>query len=207
MPSRTKPSPKPAHSQAAEQSDQISFIYGSQYDQYPRGNQYQSHGGASYSGNQYQPQNNAQDQAIKSGFQYTNKMVYWVLNKNYKDNFRMILHPGLNKRLTKKPTQHSVVPNARNAAPPNKDYMIPAVLSCVFCYWPTGLCAITAACKANMAAENGDVIEARRQSRKARIYATAAVIAGICLIIWGVVIYVVICVHLDPAYKTNSLWC
>lgn len=173
MPSRIKPSPKPAHhSQAAEQSDQISFIYGSQYDQYPRGNQYQSHGGASYSGNQYQPQNNAQDQAITSG-----------------------------------PTQHSVVPNARNAAPPNKDYMIPAVLSCVFCYWPTGLCAITAACKANMAAENGDVIEARRQSRKARIYATAAVIAGICLIIWGVVIYVVICVHLDPAYKTNSLWC
>lgn len=58
-----------------------------------------------------------------------------------------------------------------------------------------------------MAAENGDVIEARRQSRKARIYATAAVIAGICLIIWGVVIYVVICVHLDPAYKTNSLLC
>lgn len=51
---------KPAHSQAAEQSDQISFIYGSQYDQYP------SHGGASYSGNQYQPQNNAQDQGVQS---------------------------------------------------------------------------------------------------------------------------------------------
>lgn len=58
---------KPAHhSQAAEQSDQISFIYGSQYDQYPRGNQYPSHGGASYSGNQYQPQNNAQDQGVQS---------------------------------------------------------------------------------------------------------------------------------------------
>lgn len=58
---------KPAHhSQAAEQSDQISFIYGSQYDQFPRGNQYPSHGGASYSGNQYQPQNNAQDQGVQS---------------------------------------------------------------------------------------------------------------------------------------------
>lgn len=67
---------KPAYSQAAEQSDQISFIYGSQYDQYPRGNQYQSHGGASYSGNQYQPQNNARDQAIESGVQSISKIIF-----------------------------------------------------------------------------------------------------------------------------------
>uniref|UniRef100_K1QET5 Proline-rich transmembrane protein 1 n=1 Tax=Magallana gigas TaxID=29159 RepID=K1QET5_MAGGI len=60
--------------------------------------------------------------------------------------------------------QPGVAPTVVNRAQ-YRDWMAPAVLSCLCCFWPTGICAIIAASNANQAAEAGDVIEAERQSR------------------------------------------
>uniref|UniRef100_K1Q7R3 Uncharacterized protein n=1 Tax=Magallana gigas TaxID=29159 RepID=K1Q7R3_MAGGI len=42
-------------------------------------------------------------------------------------------------------TQPGVVPMDAKRAPQARDWMVPAVLSCLCCFWPTGICAIMAA--------------------------------------------------------------
>lgn len=79
-----------------------------------------------------------------------------------------------------------------NRAPVTQNWMVPAVLTCLCCFWPTGICAIIAASNANQAAANGDVIEAEKQSRTARSYVTASFVIGIIMIILGVVYRVVL---------------
>uniref|UniRef100_K1PVS9 Proline-rich transmembrane protein 1 n=1 Tax=Magallana gigas TaxID=29159 RepID=K1PVS9_MAGGI len=65
-------------------------------------------------------------------------------------------------------TQPGAVPVVVNPVPPTKDWMVPAVLTCLCCFWPTGIFAIMAASRANSAAANGDVVEATVQSSRAR---------------------------------------
>lgn len=65
-----------------------------------------------------------------------------------------------------------------NRTPVTKNWMVPALLSFFFCCWPLGLMAILAASKANTAAAVGDVMEAERQSNRARTYVIVAMIIG-----------------------------
>ncbi|XP_034333582.2 proline-rich transmembrane protein 1 isoform X4 [Magallana gigas] len=76
-------------------------------------------------------------------------------------------------------------------APVTHNWMGPAVLACLCCFWPTGICAIIAASNANEAAAYGDVLEAERQSRRARSYVTTSFLIGITLIAIVVVYRVV----------------
>nr|XP_034333587.1 proline-rich transmembrane protein 1 isoform X3 [Crassostrea gigas] len=72
-------------------------------------------------------------------------------------------------------------------APVAQNWMFPAVLACLCCFLPTGICAIIAANNANQAAANGDVIEAERQSRKARSYVALSFLIGIISLTLGAV--------------------
>lgn len=47
-------------------------------------------------------------------------------------------------------TQPGVVPMDVKRAPQARDWMVPAVLSCLCCFWPTGICAIMAANNVNI---------------------------------------------------------
>lgn len=71
--------------------------------------------------------------------------------------------------------------------PVPQNWMGPAVLACLCCFWPTGICAIIAASNANEAAANGDVVEAEKHSKKARSYFAASVVMGLILIALGIV--------------------
>lgn len=50
-----------------------------------------------------------------------------------------------------KVTQPGAVPVVVNPVPPTKDWMVPAVLTCLCCFWPTGIFAIMAASRVNIA--------------------------------------------------------
>ncbi|KAL4229945.1 hypothetical protein ACF0H5_010336 [Mactra antiquata] len=72
------------------------------------------------------------------------------------------------------------------------DYMIPSVLACLFCFCPTGLCAIYYASQANTMARDGDMAMAQRYSNQARNLMIASVVIGIAWIILVVVLRVVV---------------
>nr|XP_034333583.1 proline-rich transmembrane protein 1-like isoform X3 [Crassostrea gigas] len=61
------------------------------------------------------------------------------------------------------------------------NWMVPAVLACLCCFWPAGIVAIHYASKANEAAANGDVVEAEKQSRKAGYCVAVSFVIGIVL--------------------------
>lgn len=85
-------------------------------------------------------------------------------------------------------TQPGVVPMDVKRAPQARDWMVPAVLSCLCCFWPTGICAIMAANNASSAARYGNIIEAKIESRRARNYVIISVIVGIILIVITIIL-------------------
>lgn len=88
-------------------------------------------------------------------------------------------------------TQPGAVPVVVNPVPPTKDWMVPAVLTCLCCFWPTGIFAIMAASRANSAAASGDVVEATAQSSRARTLVIVSIIVGIIVITVSVVLRVI----------------
>lgn len=74
-----------------------------------------------------------------------------------------------------------------NRDPVTRNWMVPAVFSTLFCCLPIGIFAIMAASKANEAAAAGDVMEAERQSSRARTYVITSVIVGPIVIILYIV--------------------
>ncbi|CAG2208831.1 PRRT1 [Mytilus edulis] len=64
------------------------------------------------------------------------------------------------------------------------DWFIPALLACFCCFWPTGICAIVAACISNRAAASGNMQSAKRSARTARNLTILSVVLGlICVVI------------------------
>ncbi|XP_045205353.2 synapse differentiation-inducing gene protein 1-like isoform X1 [Mercenaria mercenaria] len=61
------------------------------------------------------------------------------------------------------------------------DYMVVSLFACIFCFWPTGVCALYYANEANNLAEGGDYEGARRMSIKARNRMITSVVIGIIL--------------------------
>ncbi|CAG2195047.1 PRRT1 [Mytilus edulis] len=65
------------------------------------------------------------------------------------------------------------------------NYLVPAILTCLCCFWPTGICAILAARSANQAADEGNMPFAQEKATKARNFIVITVILGvICLAIF-----------------------
>ncbi|XP_062571237.1 proline-rich transmembrane protein 1-like [Saccostrea cucullata] len=73
-----------------------------------------------------------------------------------------------------------------------QDWTIPAILSCLCCFWPTGIFAIFAACKANAAAANGNDEEAQVQSNRARSLVVTTVVIGIFIMILSAVLRTIV---------------
>ncbi|XP_070537553.1 proline-rich transmembrane protein 2-like [Ptychodera flava] len=65
--------------------------------------------------------------------------------------------------------------------PPNT-YMIPAVLACLFCFWPVGLAAIVKASQARDAIKAGNRQQAEASSAMARKLTKAALFCGVYII-------------------------
>nr|XP_022287689.1 proline-rich transmembrane protein 1-like [Crassostrea virginica] len=103
-------------------------------------------------------------------------------------------YPGYNNGATDSWQRHDTTDVVTEPGPvsmviepvPHRDWMTPAVLACLCCFWPTGICAIMSASKANDAAARGDVAEAQRLSRTARGLVIASFVLGI--IVTGMVV-------------------
>ncbi|XP_052065307.1 proline-rich transmembrane protein 1-like [Mytilus californianus] len=70
------------------------------------------------------------------------------------------------------------------AQPRPSNWIIPAVLACICCFWPTGICAIVAASNSNSAADRGNMQSAEQSARTARNLTILTVVLGvICVVI------------------------
>lgn len=63
--------------------------------------------------------------------------------------------------------------------PPRKDYMLPAVLVTLFCFFPTGIIAIMRASEARSAALYGDMDYAERHNKSAKKMIKISIIVGV----------------------------
>lgn len=72
------------------------------------------------------------------------------------------------------------------------DNMLLSVLSCLFCFCPTGIFAIMYSCQAKSANENHDFQAAMRYGNQARRLAITSIIIGIIVIVIGVILRVFI---------------
>uniref|UniRef100_K1QFT1 Proline-rich transmembrane protein 1 n=1 Tax=Magallana gigas TaxID=29159 RepID=K1QFT1_MAGGI len=82
-------------------------------------------------------------------------------------------------------TQPAVTPVVVTTVPAPRNWMVPAVLSCLCCFWPTGIFAIMFASKANTAAAQGNVEEANTNAN----YARTLIIVSLCVGIQYLCIY------------------
>ncbi|CAC5385734.1 PRRT1 [Mytilus coruscus] len=65
------------------------------------------------------------------------------------------------------------------------NWLVPAILTCLCCFWPTGICAILAARSANQAADEGNMQFAQEKANKARNLIIITVILGaVCLAVF-----------------------
>ncbi|XP_056013128.1 proline-rich transmembrane protein 1-like isoform X5 [Ostrea edulis] len=70
-----------------------------------------------------------------------------------------------------------------------KDWLVPAVLSCLFCFWPTGICAIIAAVNARTRYDVGDHAGGESRDRWAKILTLTSLGVGLVSIIQLLVLY------------------
>ncbi|WAQ99385.1 PRT1B-like protein [Mya arenaria] len=77
-------------------------------------------------------------------------------------------------------TQPGGAPGAVYVQPRPTNYMIPSILACLFCFCPTGLCAIYYAHKANQSADDGDLPHSNQLARSARNLIIASVVVFMC---------------------------
>uniref|UniRef100_A0A8W8JNP8 Uncharacterized protein n=1 Tax=Magallana gigas TaxID=29159 RepID=A0A8W8JNP8_MAGGI len=89
---------------------------------------------------------------------------------NSKDTY-VAKYPGNENQGTQgQPLMTTVVtqPEAVPTVSSHKNMVCAAIMSCLCCFWPPGIFAIEAACKAENAAAREDAIEVTVQSRLAR---------------------------------------
>lgn len=201
MSAEEKSGPPPSYNQTANPNDQANYTYGNQYSQYPggqyQGNQYPPPDGTQYPSNQYPPPGGTQYPSNQypppggtqyPGNQYSQQGCAPYPCNQYQPQYGASGQP----LMTTVVAQPGSVPMVVNTIRPRPDYMVPAVLSCLCCFCPTGIFAILAASRANSAAAEGDVLEAEAQSRRARTLVIISVVVGIIVIVLGIVSRVVI---------------
>ena len=67
-------------------------------------------------------------------------------------------------------------PDASGA--PVRDWLIPSILSIIFCAWPLGIPALVFAIKANGSKKRGDMAAAAQQAKTARLFVILSVVLG-----------------------------
>lgn len=67
-------------------------------------------------------------------------------------------------------------------APKVFDWLIPSILTIIFCAWPLGIPALIFAVKANGSRKRGDMAAAADQAGKARLFVILSVVIGI--VVW-----------------------
>ncbi|XP_045205340.2 trafficking regulator of GLUT4 1-like [Mercenaria mercenaria] len=67
------------------------------------------------------------------------------------------------------------------------DYLIPSILACLCCFWPTELCAVIYASQANDMAVAGDFHGAEKMASKARNMLVTSVVIGAIILNIGVI--------------------
>jgi hypothetical protein len=84
------------------------------------------------------------------------------------------------------PAYPAAPPVAPTAATPGQgqvfDWLIPSILSIIFCAWPLGIPALVFAIKANGSKKRGDMAAAAQQAKTARLFVILSVVLGI--IVW-----------------------
>ncbi|XP_056000086.1 uncharacterized protein LOC125646852 [Ostrea edulis] len=70
-----------------------------------------------------------------------------------------------------------------------RDWLVPAVLSCLFCFWPAGLCAIVAAVNARSRYEVGDHVGGQSSATTAKILTLISFGVGLVYLILLAVMY------------------
>ncbi len=60
-----------------------------------------------------------------------------------------------------------------------RDYLIPSILSLIFCFWPLAIPAVYFAVRTNSAKRAGDIPTALRYSDRARLFLMISVVAGL----------------------------
>lgn len=83
--------------------------------------------------------------------------------------------------------QPRMLENCVDTSPPSS-YLAMAILSCIFCFWPTGICAIVSAVNCNNAIARGDMEEARSSSVNARNFSIASIVVGVIIIVVFVIL-------------------
>lgn len=71
---------------------------------------------------------------------------------------------------------------AGDASAPVRDWLIPSILTIIFCAWPLGIPALIFAIKANGSKKRGDMATAAQQARTARLFVILSVVLGI--VVW-----------------------
>ena len=83
------------------------------------------------------------------------------------------------------PPAYPAAPQAPATAPtgaPVRDWLIPSILTIIFCAWPLGIPALIFAVKANSSKKRGDMTAAADQAGKARLFVILSVVIGI--VVW-----------------------
>lgn len=83
------------------------------------------------------------------------------------------------------PAYPPAAPPAAAAAPtgaPVRDWLIPSILTIIFCAWPLGIPALIFAVKANGSKKRGDMAAAADQAGKARLFVILSVVLGV--VVW-----------------------
>ena len=83
------------------------------------------------------------------------------------------------------PPAYPSAPQAPAVAPtgaPVRDWLIPSILTIIFCAWPLGIPALVFAIKANGSKKRGDMAAAAQQAKTARLFVIASVVLGI--VVW-----------------------
>lgn len=87
------------------------------------------------------------------------------------------------------------------AVPRPPDYMIPSILVCVFCFWPTGLTAIYYSSRTNAMVRDGNMAEAERYSKTAKYLLITTVVCGVIWIVIVIAVKVAAASAAASAYK------
>lgn len=91
------------------------------------------------------------------------------------------------------------VPGASASGQPVvRDWVIPSVLSMIFCAWPLSIPALVFAIKSNSAKKRGDLAAAARSSNRARLFVLLSVALG--LVVWVYLAFVIMTTEIpvDP---------
>ena len=89
-------------------------------------------------------------------------------------------------------SQQWSTPSSSGASANIPNYLVPAVLSTVFCCLPVGVVAIIFAAQVNSKIAAGDIAGATESSKKAKMFTFIAVGGGALAIIFGVVVWIVV---------------